>query len=161
MNTESNKTDIPNNSRNPHHVTTPPRGVIATPQSRLIAFLLDGAIFALSFGIGWLIWFIILSERSTTPGHHLMGQVIVDAQSGKPLGRGKVILREILLKGLAQWILGSFLFFLNYIADGALLFTAKRCTIHDLIVGSQVIQRSDRTIVDKLKADEVDSWLSQ
>lgn len=136
-------------------------GELATPQSRLIAFLIDCAIFGASLGIGWLIWFIILSEKSTTPGHHLMGQLIVDATTGKPLARGKLVLREVLLKGIGQWILGSFLFFLNYIVDGAFLFTDKKRTVHDLIVGSQVIQRSNKTIVNKLGADEVDGWLSQ
>lgn len=144
-----------NPSRNTIH------GELATPQSRLIALLLDALIFGLGFGVVWIIWFITLAERGTTPGHHLMGQVVVDADTGVPLGWKRMAIREILIKGVLHWILGSFLFMANYIIDGAFIFTSTQRTLHDLAVGSQVIQRSDKTILRKLKVDEVDTWLNK
>lgn len=136
-------------------------GELATPQSRLIALLIDALIFGFGFGVVWVIWFITLVEKGTTPGHHLMGQVIVDADTGIPLGWRKMIIRELLLKGLLHWILGSFLFMTNYIIDGAFIFTNGNRTLHDLLVGSQVIQQSNKTIINKLRANEVDKWLNK
>lgn len=136
-------------------------GELATPQSRLIALLLDALIFGLGFGVIWIIWFITLAEKGTTPGHHLMGQVVVDADTGVPLGWKRMAIREVLIKGVLHWILGSFLFMANYIIDGAFIFTSTQRTLHDLVVGSQVIQRSDKTILRKLKVDEVDTWLNK
>jgi hypothetical protein len=133
----------------------------ATPQSRLIAFLLDAAIFGFGLGIVWIIWFITLAEKGTTPGHYLMGQVIVDAQSGKVFGWKKMVVRELLIKGLLHWILGSFLFMANYIVDASFIFTSTQRTLHDLMVGSQVIQCSDKTIINKLKVEEIDGWLNK
>jgi uncharacterized RDD family membrane protein YckC len=136
-------------------------GRLATPQSRLIALLIDALIFGLGFGVVWLIWFAYLADRGTTPGHHLMGQVIVEADTDESFGWKKMVVREILIKGVLHWILGSFLFMINYVVDGAFIFTKKERTIHDMMVGSQVIQRSDKTIIRKLKVDEVDDWLNK
>jgi uncharacterized RDD family membrane protein YckC len=138
-----------------------PNGELASPQSRLIALLLDALIFGLGFGVVWIIWFITLAEKGTTPGHHLMGQQIVDTHSGQPLGWKRMAVREILIKGVMHWILGSFLFMANYIVDGAFIFTSTQRTLHDLIVGSQVIQKSNKTIITKLKVNEVDTWLNK
>jgi len=136
-------------------------GRLATPQSRLIALLIDALIFSLGFGVVWLIWFAYLANRGTTPGHHLMGQVVVEADTGESFGWKKMVVREILIKGVLHWILGSFLLMINYVVDGAFIFTKKERTIHDMMVGSQVIQRSDKTIIRKLKVDEVDDWLNK
>lgn len=136
-------------------------GRLATPQSRLIALLIDALIFSLGFGVVWLIWFAYLADRGTTPGHHLMGQVVVEADTGESFGWKKMVVREILIKGVLHWILGSFLFMINYVVDGAFIFTKKERTIHDMMVGSQVIQRSDKTIIRKLRVDEVEDWLNK
>ena len=140
---------------------TQKHGQRATPQSRLIAFLLDAAIFGFGLGVVWIIWFFTLAEKGTTPGHYLMGQVIVDAKSGEVFGWKKMVVREILIKGLLQWILGGFLFMANYIVDASFIFTNSQRTLHDLMVGSQVIQYSDKTIIKKLKVEEIDGWLNK
>ena len=150
------KTPLP---RNP--LSDPGIGEIATPQSRLIAFLLDALIFSLGLGVVWIIWFITLADKGSTPGHHLMGQIVVDAKTGKLFGWKKMVVREVLIKGVVHWILGSFLFMANYIIDGTFILTSSKRTLHDLAVGSQVIQKSNKTIINKLKVEEVSSWLNK
>jgi len=145
--------------RNPQKLTA--FGELATPQSRLMALILDALIFGLGFGVIWIIWFVTLADKGTTPGHHLMGQVVIDAETGTPLGWKRMAVREILIKGLLHWVLGSFLFMANYIVDGAFVLTSKQRTLHDMMVGSQVLQHSDKTILRKLNSDEVDEWLSR
>ncbi len=90
-----------------------------------------------------------------------MGQLVIDANTGQPLGWKRMLVREILIKGVLQWFLGSFLFMANYIVDGAFILTRTQRTVHDLLVGSQVIQMSNKTILNKLKVDEVDRWLNK
>lgn len=136
-------------------------GTVATPQSRLIALLIDALIFGLGFGVVWLIWFVMLADRGTTPGHHLMSQVVVNVHTGQKFGWKKMVVREILIKGILHWILGSFLFMANYVVDGAFILNRNQRTLHDLIVGSQVIQISNKTIIEKLKLDAVDHWLNK
>ena len=136
-------------------------GEIATPQSRLIALLLDALIFGLGFGVVWIIWFVLLADKGTTPGHHLMGQIVVDLNTGTPLSWKKMIIREVLLKGLLHWVLGSILFMTNYIIDGAFIFREGHRTLHDMVIGSQVVQRSGKTIINKFNVDEVDNWLNK
>jgi len=90
-----------------------------------------------------------------------MGQIVVDAKTGKLFGWKKMVVREVLIKGVLHWILGSFLFMANYIIDGAFILTSGQRTLHDLAVGSQVVQKSNRTIIAKLKVGEVDAWLNK
>lgn len=137
------------------------RGELATPQSRLIAFLLDAVVLTFGLGIIWLIWFITLAEKGTTPGHYLMGQVIVDSKSGATFGWKKMLVRELLVKGLLQWLLSGLMFYCNYLIDGAFIFNRSNRTLHDMVVGSQVIQKSDNTIIKKLNLEKVDSWLER
>jgi uncharacterized RDD family membrane protein YckC len=163
MNKKINRDYLYDQQQSAHR--TPSRGnsfgELATPQSRLIAFLLDALIFGLGIGVVWIIWFITLADKGTTPGHQLMGQVVVDAKTGELFGWKKMVIREVLIKGVLQWFLGSFLFMANYVVDGAFLFTSSQRTLHDLAVGSQVVQRSSKTIITKLKVEEVDSWLNK
>jgi uncharacterized RDD family membrane protein YckC len=152
----SEKSSLLNNSLKNNSI-----GELATPQSRLIALLLDALIFGLGLGIVWIIWFITLADKGTTPGHNLMGQIVVDAKTGELFGWKKMFVREILIKGVLHWILGSFLFMANYIIDGAFILTSGQRTLHDLAVGSQVVQKSSKTIINKLKVGEVDAWLNK
>lgn len=144
-----------------HPLPDPAFGELATPQSRLIAFLLDALIFTFGLGILWIIWFITLADKGSTPGHQLMGQTVVDAKTGELFGWKKMVIREVLIKGVLHWILGGFLFMANYIIDGAFILTSSKRTLHDLAVGSQVIQKSNKTIINKLKVEEVSSWLNK
>ena len=124
---------------------------LATPQMRLVAFFLDGIIFSLSFGIGWCAWFFITAKDGATPGHFLMGQKVVSSTGGEVISWQKMVLREIFVKGILMWVIAGFTMMLIYILDGAFLFTEKRRTIHDLLLGTTVIQSSEETILTKFQ----------
>lgn len=114
--------------------------VLAAPQSRLIAYILDATIFGFTLGVGWFIWFLIIADRGTTPGHELMGHQVVKVEGGRPLTIREMLVREIFVKGILIWIVASFTMFLAPIADCALIFRSGNRTGHDYIVGSEVIQ---------------------
>ena len=125
---------------------------LATPQHRLISFILDAVLFSITFGVGWIIWFLAIAVRGTTPGHDLMGQKIVDHRTGRPLRLGRMLVREFLIKGIFTWLIASFTMCINYIVDGAFIFRDDRRTVHDLILGTDVIQDRNSELLKKLQS---------
>ena len=124
---------------------------LATPQSRLIAYILDVFIFGSTLGIGWILWFSVTAKRGTTPGHDLMGHEVRDTRTGHPASVFKMFLRECFVKGIVSWLLASFTFLLNYLVDGAMIFREDRRTAHDHLLSTEVIQMREITIFDKLQ----------
>ena len=125
---------------------------LATPQTRIIAFILDAVLMGALLGVGWFIWFLMIAGRGTTPAHDLMGQVIIDVKTGKPASFGKVFIRECLVKGLLSMVLASMTMFINYIVDGAFLLRDDRRTVHDHLLGTKVVQSHRTALLDKLQS---------
>lgn len=69
---------------------------------RLGAHLLDGVLFVVTCGIGWLIWSIVLWQQATSPGKKMLGLRIVDLQTGVPASMNQMAMRE----GLGKIVLG-------------------------------------------------------
>jgi len=135
-----------------HNSKSNSRPTLATPQSRLIAYILDGAIFGCTLGIGWIIWFFSLAGRGTTPGHELMGHQVRDIRTGLPASAAKMVIRECIVKGVVSWTFASFTLLLNYVFDGAMIFRQDRRAAHDHLLGTEVIQVRALTIFDKLQS---------
>ena len=70
---------------------------------RLGATLLDGLLFVVTLGIGWLIWQIVLLSKSTSPAKKMLGLRIVDIKTGAPATMQQMLLREV----LGKYVLGS------------------------------------------------------
>jgi hypothetical protein len=45
---------------------------LASPGARLGAYLLDLLFFLILFGIGWIIWSLVVWSKGTTPGHQVL-----------------------------------------------------------------------------------------
>jgi uncharacterized RDD family membrane protein YckC len=70
---------------------------------RLWATVLDGLLFIVTCGIGWLIWDIVLWQQSTSPAKKMLNLKIVDIRTGAPATMQQMLLREV----LGKLILGS------------------------------------------------------
>ena len=70
---------------------------------RLWATILDGLLFVVTCGIGWLIWDIVLWQKSTSPAKKMLNLKIVDIKTGAPASMQQMLLREV----LGKLILGS------------------------------------------------------
>ncbi len=140
------------NNSTPSFSPSPYRNNLATPESRLVAYLLDAVLIGATFGVGWFIWLLLIGGRGTTPGHDLMGQKVVDIKTGETLTLGKMLLRECAVKGVLSMLIASFTFFLTYIIDGAFIFRDDRRTLHDHLLGTEVIQERNSAVLDKLKS---------
>ena len=125
---------------------------LATPQTRIVAFILDAVLMGVLLGVGWFIWFIMIAGRGTTPGHDLMGQVIVDRKTGQPASLGKMFIRECLLKGILSMLLASMTMCINYIVNGAFIFREDRRAIHDHLLGTEVVQQRSTLLYEKLES---------
>ena len=70
---------------------------------RLGAAMLDGLLFVVTLGIGWLIWQVVLLSKSTSPAKKMLGLRVVDIKTGAPATMQQMLLREV----LGKYVLGS------------------------------------------------------
>ena len=71
----------------------------ASPGRRLGGYVLDTLVALVTFGIGWLTWFLIVAQRGQTPGKQMLGMYIM-REDGSRAGGWYTLVREILVKAL-------------------------------------------------------------
>ena len=71
----------------------------ASQGRRLGGWALDGLVTIVTFGVGWLIWFLIVAQRGQTPGKQMLGMYIM-REDGSRAGGWYTILREVVVKTL-------------------------------------------------------------
>ena len=86
----------------------------ATPLRRLMAYLLDGALFFLTLIVGYIIWWLIVLRRGQTPGKQLLG-IRAMHRNGEPAGWLITFAREV-VKSVAH-VFGP----IGFLADAILL----------------------------------------
>ena len=77
----------------------------ATTVDRVLAAVLELGLFVLCFGVGWLLWWVVLWDHATTPAKAVLKLRIVDAQSGLDATSGRMALHELLAKLLVPLVL--------------------------------------------------------
>lgn len=103
---------------------------------RLGAALLDGLLFAVTLGIGWLIWDIVLLSQSTSPAKKMLGLRVVDVNTGVPATMQQMLLREV----LGKFILGSIASGITGLVSVVLiLVTPNRQGVWDYIARTTVV----------------------
>ncbi len=113
---------------------------LASVQARLGSFLLDLGLLIVTFFIGWAIWNLSTWQTGQTPAKRMLRQVVVDAKTGEVFSWSRMALREFAVKGAAGNIAGGASNGITYVIDSLFVFREDRRTVHDLIVGSKVIQ---------------------
>ena len=123
------------------YAMTPPPGVgyrLVTPGGRLGAVLLDLVLMVVTFGIGWLVWTLVTWSDGQTPAKKLLGHVVADADTGRPLDWGRMALRELCVKGLLGSLLSTITFSAYSWVDCFMVFGERYRTLHDRMAGSIV-----------------------
>jgi uncharacterized RDD family membrane protein YckC len=69
----------------------------ATVQHRLGGKAVDLAMYTVTFGIGWLIWSLIVWGQGQTPGKQILKMRVYDKTTSKPAKWGQMAIREFLL----------------------------------------------------------------
>ena len=113
---------------------------LASVQARLGSFLLDLGLMIVTLFIGWVIWNLFTWKTGQTPAKRLLQQVVVDAKTGEVFTWSRMALREFAVKGAAGNIAGGASNGITFVIDSLFVFRDDRRTVHDLIVGSKVIQ---------------------
>ena len=113
---------------------------LASVQARLGSFLLDLGLMIVTLFIGWVIWNLFTWKTGQTPAKRLLQQVVVDAKTGEVFTWSRMALREFAVKGAAGNIIGGATNGISFVVDSLFVFREDRRTVHDLIVGSKVIQ---------------------
>ena len=113
---------------------------LASVQARLGSFLLDLGLMVVTLFVGWVIWNLFTWKTGQTPAKRFLKQVVVDAKTGEVFNWSRMALREFAVKGAAGNILGGATNGISFAADSLFIFREDRRSVHDLIVGSKVIQ---------------------
>ena len=71
----------------------------ASIQHRLGQLLLEYALFIVTLGVGYLVWFLIILGQGQTPGKQVLKLRVYDSTTGKPAKWGHMFIREF---GLAM-----------------------------------------------------------
>ena len=117
------------------HVAGPP---LVSAGGRIGAVLLDVLLATVTLWIGWAIWCLVTWSDGQTPAKKLLGHVVADANTGRPLDWGQMALREFCVKGLLGWLLNVITFSVYFWVDCFTLFGDRQRTIRDRMANSIV-----------------------
>lgn len=78
-----------------------PQGVgVANPWLRLGSYLLESLLATVTLGIGWVIWAAMTASSGQTPAKRLLRLRVIGADTGRPVGFGKMFWMRGLIAGL-------------------------------------------------------------
>jgi uncharacterized RDD family membrane protein YckC len=80
-----------------------------TPLNRLLAHLLENLLGTVTLGIGWVIWAIVIVDKSQTPAKRLMKQRVIKKCTNKPAS----IVDMIIMRGFVANIVAAVLIVLT------------------------------------------------
>lgn len=113
---------------------------LASVQARFGSALLDAFLLVVTLFIGWAIWNLYTWKTGQTPAKRILKQVVVDAKTEEVFSWSRMALREFAVKGAAGNIASGATSGITFVIDSLFVFREDRRTVHDLIVGSKVIQ---------------------
>lgn len=105
---------------------------------RLWASILDGLLFLVTCGIGWLIWSVILFQEGTSPAKKMLGLYIVNARTGETASFGQMALREVVGKIVLSSISGGLTTVVGAIM---ILVNPTRMGLWDMVAQTTVVDR--------------------
>jgi|tagenome__1003787_1003787.scaffolds.fasta_scaffold20425399_2 uncharacterized RDD family membrane protein YckC len=114
------------------------------PSTVKTVFAAVGAALAVVWAIGYFAWF--WSAAGQTPGDRVLGLQVLQAETGRPLPVGRAILR------VGALVLSAIPFCAGFVM---ILFDDRRRALHDRLVGTEVMYRSDRAVRGSSRSDEV------
>ena len=112
---------------------------LSSAGKRIGAYFLDAVLAAVTLGIGWLIWSIIVWGKGQSPAKSLLGMRVAMPETGRAATRGQMALRELIFKGLLGSVTGGIL----TIVSGFMIFGESRQAVWDKLSKSVVVEDPD------------------
>jgi uncharacterized RDD family membrane protein YckC len=126
----------------------PPGVQLSSVGRRLGAYLLDGLLVIVTLIIGWLIWSLIVWNKSQTPGKQLLKMKTVKIDTGERASYGTMALREAVGKYLIVGVvIGSLCFLAAIVLDFMLLWDKDRQELWDKIAATIIVDDPDDVLV--------------
>jgi uncharacterized RDD family membrane protein YckC len=116
----------------------PPPGVplLATRWRRLGGALLEGLLFIVTLGIGWVIWSLIVWGRGQTPAKQLLNMRVLNADTGERAHWGRMALRF-----LTNWVM-QLISIVGLVATIWILWDDRKQTLWDKVVSTVVVHET-------------------
>ena len=102
-------------------------------------YILEGLLFILTLGVGWLIWLYFTAQTSQTPAKRLLNVYILDSDTGRRVSAGKVWIREIVVKLVLVSLVNAVTGVAGAIDGLWVFFDRNRQTLHDKVVKTVVV----------------------
>lgn len=117
----------------------------ASFQHRLGAIVLDATLIVFTFGIGWLIWSLIVWGEGQTPAKKILKLRTINFTNGQPATWGHMGVREFLVPitvSLASAVTGGLASIAWIIVEIVFYFTKSQRTLRDYWVKTAVVNES-------------------
>jgi uncharacterized RDD family membrane protein YckC len=115
----------------------PPGFTLSSGGKRFGAYLLNGLLFVVTLGIGWIIWAIILWGHGQTPAMQLLHMRIYDLNTGRGASWGPMALRNL----VGFHLLGNITCGITTLVGGIMILSdVRRQAIWDKIANTVVLE---------------------
>ena len=117
----------------------------ATFQHRLGGIALDAALCFVTFGIGWIIWALVIWGEGQTPAKQILKMRTINFTNGRPASWGHMAIREFLIP-LTVGIANGLTFYVAGVAwlvvEIVFYFTKNQRTLRDYWAKTAVINEA-------------------
>ena len=122
-----------------------PAGVrLASPGERLAAVALELILAVVTLGVGWFVWMLVAFARGQTPGKQLLRMRVVSAATGRPIGWGRMFVRELVVEPVV--ILASLVTVVGVVALLWLVWDRRNQELWDKVVDTVVVVDRDKVL---------------
>jgi len=126
----------------------PPGVELSSVGRRFGAYLLDTLLAIVTLLIGWLVWSLIVWNRSQTPGKQLLKMKTVKIDTGERASYGTMALREVVGKWLlVDALIGGLCFVAAIVLNCMLLWDPDRQELWDKIAGTIIVDDPNDALV--------------
>lgn len=126
---------------------------LASLQHRVGAYALDCALAAVTLGIGWIIWSLVVWGQGQTPGKKILKIRVYAADNQRQATWGHMAVREFLIMlaiGIAAGLLNLITFFVLgsialvawYVMEVVWYYTKGQRTLRDILVKTLVVNEA-------------------
>jgi hypothetical protein len=116
---------------------------LSSSARRFGAHMLEGVLFIVTLGVGWLIWQLIVAKDGQSPAKQLLGMRVVKLRTGTKATWGTMFLREVILKPIIGFGLGWFFGIVYF----WLLWDKNRQELWDKMISTIVVNDPEKRLL--------------